>query len=51
MLAHGVNRSPYLTQLIAPYGVYDAEALQAKMADMRTTEQIIELSDRVRKVS
>jgi hypothetical protein len=36
VLAHGVSRLPYLTQLIAPYGAYDADALLAKIADMRT---------------
>jgi len=51
VLGHGVSKSPYLTQLVTPYGAYDADALQAKIADMRTTERIIEPADRVRKLS
>ena len=51
VLIHGVKRSPYLTQLTAPYGAYDEDDLQAKFADMRTNERIMLPTDRVRKLS
>jgi hypothetical protein len=51
VLIHGVDRSPYLMQLTAPYGAHNEDALQAKIADMRTTERIMEPTDRVRKLS
>jgi len=51
VLIHGVDRSPYLMQLTASYRVSDEDALQAKIADMRTIERIMEPTDRVRKLA